>query len=173
SSLQESGRTVAMLTGDNRRTAAGVAGQLGVDNFEAEVLPEQKRLIVESYRRAGYMVAMVGDGINDGPSLAEANVAVAIGSGTEVAIETADVILSRSELSVIPRLFSLSEKCLRLIKENLFWAFFYNVLAIPIAAGLLWPVVGLTLSPVIAAAAMSLSSVLVVSNSLRLYRVDL
>ncbi len=172
-SLRERGQRISMLTGDNHRTAEGVAQLLGLNQFEAEVRPEQKRLVVESYRKAGYKVAMVGDGINDAPALAEANVAVAIGSGTDVAVETADVILSRGDLTVVPKMFNIATESLKIIKQNLFWAFFYNVLAIPLAAGVFYPATGITLTPALAALAMSLSSVIVVSNSLRLHRIKL
>jgi Cu+-exporting ATPase len=166
--LQEGNRQVAMITGDSRRIASGVARTLGLNQFEAEINPEQKKLIVESYRKAGFNIAMIGDGINDAPALAEANVGVAIGSGTDVAVETADVVLTRDDLGVIKIMFDLAEQSLRVIRQNLFWAFFYNVIAIPIAAGLFYPLFGLTLSPMVAAAAMSFSSVFVVTNSLRL-----
>jgi len=171
--LKARAQRVTMISGDNRTTAAGVARSLGLDHFEAEIRPDQKKLIVESYCRAGYRVAMVGDGINDAPALATATVGVAIGSGTAVAIEAADVVLVRSELNAVARMFSLATQTMKTIRQNLFWAFFYNVVAIPVAAGLFYPVAGLTLSPVLAALAMSLSSVFVVSNSLRLGRADL
>jgi P-type E1-E2 ATPase len=164
---------VAMISGDNRKTAGGVARSLGLEHCEAEVTPAQKQVIVESYRRAGCKVAMIGDGINDAPALAAATVGVAIGTGTQVAIETADVVLVREELDAVARMFNLALQTMKTIKQNLFWAFFYNVAAIPIAAGLFYPVFGLSLSPVLAALAMSLSSVFVVTNSLRLDRVEL
>jgi P-type Cu+ transporter len=164
---------VVMLSGDNRATAAGVARSLGLEEFEAEIRPEQKKLIVESYRQAGSNVAMIGDGINDAPALAAATVGVAIGTGTQVAIEAADVVLVRPELAGVPRMFQLAQLVMSTIRQNLFWAFFYNVVAIPIAAGLFLPIFGLTLSPVLAALAMSLSSICVISNSLRLSRVTL
>ncbi len=164
---------VTMISGDNRTTAAGVARSLGLEDFEAEIKPDQKQLIVESYRRAGFKVAMVGDGVNDAPALAAATIGIAIGSGTDVAIEAADVVLVRPELSAVSKLFRLSEISLKIIRQNLFWAFAYNVVAIPIAAGLFYPITGLTLSPIIAAMAMSLSSIFVVTNSLRLSRIDL
>jgi len=166
--LQEGNRQVAMITGDSRRIASGVARTLGLNRFEAEINPEQKKLMVESYRKAGFNIAMIGDGVNDAPALAEANVGVAIGSGTDVAVETADVVLTRDDLGVIKKMFDLAEQSLRVIHQNLFWAFFYNVIAIPVAAGLFYPLFGLTLSPMVAAAAMSFSSVFVVTNSLRL-----
>ena len=171
--LRRDGKRVIMLSGDNRATAAGVARSLGLEEFEAEIRPEQKKLIVESYRRAGMQVAMVGDGINDAPALAAATVGIAIGSGTQVAIEAADVVLIRTELAAVPKTFHLARSAMGTIRQNLFWAFFYNVAAIPVAAGLLFPFSGLTLSPMLAALAMSLSSVFVVTNSLRLGRTAL
>ncbi len=171
--LRSSMSRVTMLSGDNRRTAEGVAGSVGLDSFEAEIRPDQKQIIVESYRKAGFKVAMVGDGINDAPALAAADVGVAIGSGTDVAVETADVVLVRPELSTLVKMFEVARSTLRIIKQNLFWAFFYNVAAIPLAAGLFYPLFGWTLSPTIAAAAMAFSSVFVVTNSLRLNRLEL
>lgn len=159
---------MTMITGDNRKTAAGVAHSLDLDHFEAEITPAQKQLVVESFRRAGKKVAMIGDGINDAPSLAVANVGIAVGSGTDVAIETSDVVLVRPGLEAVMDAFVLAEETRKTIRGNLFWAFFYNVVAIPIAAGALYPVAGLSLSPIIAAAAMAFSSVFVVTNSLRL-----
>jgi len=170
--LQKTNRQVTMLSGDNRKTAEGVARSLGLDNYEAEIKPDQKKVIVESYRKAGYNVAMVGDGINDAPALAVANVGVAIGSGTDVAIEAADVILVGSDLMDIQKMFNIAQYSMKIIKQNLFWAFIYNIVAIPVAAGLFYPLFGLTLTPMIAALAMSFSSVFVVSNSLRLNRLD-
>jgi len=164
---------IDMLSGDTHKTVGGVANSIGLKNFQAEIKPDQKKDIVESYCDAGYNVAMIGDGINDAPSLAAADVGIAIGSGTDVAIETADVILVRSELTGILKLFNISRQTMRIIKLNLFWAFFYNIIAIPIAAGLLYPWLGLTLSPVIAAGAMAFSSVFVVTNSLRLSRIEI
>jgi Cu+-exporting ATPase len=164
---------VVMLSGDNRATAAGVARSLGLEEFEAEIRPEQKKVIVESYCRAGSRVAMIGDGINDAPALAAATVGVAIGTGTQVAIEAADVVLVRPELAGVPRMFKLAQLAMSTIRQNLFWAFFYNVVAIPVAAGLLVPVAGFAMSPILAALAMSLSSICVISNSLRLSRVSL
>ena len=171
--LRSSMSRVTMLSGDNRRTAEGVAGSVGLDSFEAEIRPDQKQVIVESYRKAGFKVAMVGDGINDAPALAAADVGVAIGSGTDVAVETADVVLVRPELSTLVKMFEVARSTLRIIKQNLFWAFFYNIAAIPLAAGLFYPLFGWTLSPTIAAGAMAFSSVFVVTNSLRLNRLEL
>lgn len=164
---------VMMLSGDNRQTAEGVARALNLDSFEAEVRPEQKKDMIQSLRKAGFKVAMIGDGVNDAPALAAADIGIAIGSGTDVALETADVVLVKTDLSNIRRLFELGQQSYKIIKANLFWALIYNVVAIPVAAGLLYPLFGLTLSPVIAAAAMAFSSVFVVSNSLRLNHLDL
>ncbi len=163
---------VAMLSGDTYRTAAGVARSLELEHFEAEVKPDQKGLVVDSYRKAGYRVAMIGDGINDAPALATADVGIAIGSGADIAIEAADCVLVRSELTNVLKLFRIARQSIRIIKQNLFWAFFYNVLAIPLAAGMFYPLFGWTMSPIIAAAAMACSSVFVVSNSLRLRQLD-
>ncbi|MBN1213662.1 MAG: copper-translocating P-type ATPase [candidate division Zixibacteria bacterium] len=170
--LHRNNQQVTMLTGDNRKTAEGVAQSLGLDNFEAEIKPDQKKVIVESFRKAGYNVAMVGDGINDAPALAMANVGVAIGNGTDVAIEAADVILVSSDLMDIQKMFNIALHSMKIIKQNLFWAFIYNIIAIPVAAGLFYPLFRLTLTPMLAAFAMSFSSVFVVSNSLRLNRLD-
>jgi len=171
--LQKRMQRVTMLSGDNRKTATGVARSLNLEHFEAEIKPDQKQVIVESYRRAGFKAAMVGDGINDAPALAAADVGVAIGGGTDVAIETADVVLVRPDLGSVLKMFRLAQATMKTIRQNLFWAFFYNVIAIPLAAGLFYPVFGLALSPVVAAMAMSLSSVFVVTNSLRLSQIDI
>ncbi len=164
---------IAMVTGDNRKAAAEIAESVGIENCESEVRPEQKTLFVESYRRAGHTVAMVGDGINDAPALAAANVGVAIGGGTDIAMEAADVVLVRPDLNNLRRMFAAARKTMAIIRQNLFWAFFYNVIAIPLAAGAFYPAFGIRLSPMIAAAAMAMSSVFVVSNSLRLSRLEL
>ncbi|MFZ5980044.1 MAG: heavy metal translocating P-type ATPase [Candidatus Zixiibacteriota bacterium] len=171
--LKLAGKKMTMLSGDNRKTAEGVARSLELENFEAEIKPDEKKVIVESFRKAGYNVAMVGDGINDAPALAMANVGVAIGGGTDIAVETADVILVSSDLIDIIKMFDIASFSMKIIKQNLFWAFIYNILAIPVAAGLFYPLFGLTLTPIMAALAMSFSSVFVVSNSLRLNRLDL
>nr|MBN2276930.1 copper-translocating P-type ATPase [candidate division Zixibacteria bacterium] len=168
--LKKSGREVVMLTGDNYRTAQGVAGNLGIEKFEAGVKPDQKALFVETFRRADKMVIMVGDGINDAPALAAANIGVALGSGTDVALEAADIILVRDDLFSLVEALEISRMTLRTIKQNLFWAFFYNVLAIPLAAGLFYSILGWGLSPVVAAGAMAFSSLFVVTNSLRLLK---
>ncbi|UCD17022.1 MAG: copper-translocating P-type ATPase [Candidatus Zixiibacteriota bacterium] len=171
SAIQKSGQEVVVLTGDNHRTAAGVAALLGVGRFESGVKPDQKALMVEGFRRAGNTVVMVGDGINDAPALAAADIGVALGSGTDAAIESADIVLVRDNLEALLEAFTVSRLTYRTIKQNLFWAFFYNILAIPLAAGLFYPLFGWSLSPVIAAGAMAFSSVLVVSNSIRLLKV--
>jgi Cu+-exporting ATPase len=168
--LKQTGRKIIMLTGDNPRTARGVATQLGIDKFEAGVSPEQKALIIETLQRADKRVIMVGDGINDAPALTAADIGVALGSGTDVAAESADIILVRDDLNALVEALDISRLTLRTIKQNLFWAFFYNIVSIPIAAGVLYPILGFGLSPVIAAAAMSFSSIFVVTNSLRLLK---
>jgi Cu+-exporting ATPase len=168
--LVKSGREVIMLTGDNQRTATGVASLLGISKFEAGIKPDQKSVIVQALQQSGAGVVMVGDGINDAPALAAADVGVALGTGTDAAIESADAILVRDNLETVSEAFDISALTYRTIKQNLFWAFFYNVLAIPLAAGLFYPVLGWSLSPVIAAAAMSISSILVVTNSVRLLK---
>ena len=162
------GIQVVMLTGDNRRTAEAVGRELGVDQVVAEVLPQDKEKNVAALQAEGRRVAMIGDGINDAPALARADVGVAIGAGTDVAIESADVVLMKSDLLDAVTAVRLSKAVIRNIRQNLFWAFFYNVIGIPLAAGVLYPAFQLQLSPMFAAAAMSLSSVCVVSNALRL-----
>jgi Cu+-exporting ATPase len=162
-----------MITGDNSRTAQAIADQVGVDRVFAEVLPGEKAESVKRLQAEGRKVAMVGDGINDAAALAQSNVGIAIGSGTDVAIESADIVLMRSDLRDVAAAIRLSKATIRTIKQNLFWAFGYNVLGIPIAAGLLYLLGGPLLNPIFAAAAMSLSSVSVVSNALRLRRLKL
>jgi len=166
--LHEEGIQVIMLTGDNRVTAQAVAKKLGIDRIEAEVLPEQKASIVKQLQAQGRIVAMAGDGINDAPALAQAQVGIAMGTGTDVAMESAGVTLIKGDLTGIVRAVRLSRATMKNIRQNLFFAFIYNVLGIPIAAGVLYPFFGLLLSPIIAAAAMSFSSVSVISNALRL-----
>ena len=171
--LKAMGIKVVMLTGDNERTATAIADEVGIEETMAEVLPEQKSDHVAALQAKGFKVAMVGDGINDSPALAKADVGIAIGTGTEIAIEAADVVLMRSDLSGISEAVYLSRQTMRNIKQNLFWAFFYNTLGIPVAAGLLHLFGGPLLNPVIAGAAMAFSSVSVVSNALRLRKLDI
>ena len=166
--LRQNGCQVVLLTGDNQRTAEAIARQVGVDRVIAQVLPQDKAKCVADLQKEGRRVAMVGDGINDAPALVTADVGLAIGAGTDVAIESADIVLMRSSLMDIVDAMELSRATLRNIRQNLFWAFFYNTVGIPVAAGVLYPAFGITLNPMIAAAAMSLSSVCVVSNALRL-----
>ncbi|HVK38518.1 MAG TPA: heavy metal translocating P-type ATPase [Candidatus Kapabacteria bacterium] len=168
--LHALGLRVAMITGDNRRTADAIARRLGIDEVLAEVLPDGKASAVEGLQRAGHRVAFVGDGINDAPALARADVGMAIGTGTDIAIESADVVLMSGDLNGIASAIALSKATIRNIRQNLFWAFFYNVILIPVAAGALYPALGIRMSPVFAAAAMGLSSVFVLSNALRLRR---
>jgi Cu+-exporting ATPase len=166
--LHAEGVKVVMLTGDSRTTAEAVAGKLHIDQVEAEVLPYRKAEIVKQLQAEGYIVAMAGDGINDAPALAQAHVGIAMGTGTDVAMESAGVTLVKGDLRGIVRARRLSRKVMRNIRENLFFAFIYNSLGVPVAAGALYPVFGLLLSPMLAAAAMSFSSVSVISNALRL-----
>ena len=168
SALREDGIEIVMLTGDNRRTAEAVARQVGIDRVEADVLPEQKHEVIERLRREGRVVAMAGDGVNDAPALAAADVGIAMGTGADVAMESAGVTLIKGDLQGIVKARRLSAATMRNIKQNLFFAFAYNTLGVPVAAGILYPVVGMLLSPIIAAAAMSLSSVSVIANALRL-----
>ena len=168
--LRQMGKKVVLLTGDNRRTADAIAQQLGIDEVIAQVLPADKAAQVTTLEQSGRTVAMVGDGINDAPALATAHVGMAIGAGTDIAIESADVVLMKNTLQDIAAAIALSAAVIRNIRGNLFWAFFYNSIGIPVAAGILYPAFGITLNPMIAAAAMSLSSVCVVSNALRLRR---
>jgi len=164
---------IVMLTGDSRVTAAAVARQLGIQEFEAEVLPEKKSQTVAGLQAQGRIVAMAGDGINDAPALAQANVGIAMGTGTDVAIESAGITLVKGDLGGILRARKLSRATMKNIRQNLFFAFIYNALGVPIAAGVLYPFFGLLLSPILAAAAMSFSSVSVIANSLRLRSVKL
>ncbi|HEY3304191.1 MAG TPA: heavy metal translocating P-type ATPase [Candidatus Binatia bacterium] len=171
--LHVDGVKIVMLTGDNRTTAQAVAKKLGIDEFEAEVLPEQKLAVVKRLQAEGRMVAMAGDGINDAPALAQAQVGIAMGTGTDVAIESAAITLVKGDLRGIAKARRLSRATMRNIRQNLFFAFIYNILGVPIAAGALYPFFGLLLSPVIASAAMTFSSVSVISNALRLNKLEL
>jgi Cu+-exporting ATPase len=171
--LHREGLRVVMVTGDDRRTAEAVARRLGIDDVVAEVVPEAKLDVVRRFQSDGYTVAMAGDGINDSPALAAADVGIAMGTGTDVAMESADVTLVKGDLRGILKARRLSRLTMLNIRQNLFFAFIYNGLGVPVAAGILYPFIGVLLSPMIAAAAMSFSSVSVISNSLRLRRAEL
>jgi Cu+-exporting ATPase len=171
--LHALGLTIIMATGDNQRTAEAVASRLGIDEVRAGVLPEDKQKLVEELRAKGALVAMAGDGVNDAPALAAADVGVAMSTGADVAVESAGITLLKGDLTGLVRARKLARATLRNIRQNLFFAFAYNALGVPIAAGVLYPFTGTLLSPMIAAAAMSLSSVSVISNALRLRRVKL
>jgi Cu+-exporting ATPase len=166
--LRRLGLDVVLLTGDNRATAEAIARQAGVARVIAEVLPDQKVAVIRELQTGGHTVAMIGDGINDAPALAQADIGMAIGSGTDVAIEASDVTLMRNDLRSAADAIGLARRTMRTMRQNLFWAFIYNVIGIPVAAGALFPAFGLMLSPILASAAMAFSSVSVVSNSLRL-----
>ncbi|MFQ6242694.1 heavy metal translocating P-type ATPase [Sinorhizobium meliloti] len=170
--LHDLGLKVAMITGDNRRTAEAIARQLGIDEVVAEVLPDGKVDAVKRLREGGRNVAFIGDGINDAPALTEADVGIAVGTGTDIAIESADVVLMSGDLIGVPKAIALSKATIRNIKQNLFWAFAYNVSLVPVAAGVLYPLNGTLLSPILAAAAMAMSSVFVLGNALRLRSVN-
>jgi Cu2+-exporting ATPase len=157
-----------MLTGDNAKTAEAVAKKVGITNFRSEVLPGEKAEFIKELQSKGKIVAMVGDGINDSQALAQADVSIAMGKGSDIAIDVAKMTIISSDLSLIPKAIKLSKQTVSVIKQNLFWAFIYNVIGIPLAAGVLYPVNGFLLNPMIAGAAMALSSVSVVSNSLLL-----
>jgi Cu+-exporting ATPase len=171
--LHDDGVKIVMLTGDNRTTAEAVAKELGIDEIQAEILPEQKSEIVKRLQSEGHIVAMAGDGVNDAPALAQAHVGLAMGTGTDVAMESAGVTLVKGDLRGIAKARRLSRATMSNIRQNLFFAFIYNALGIPIAAGVLYPFFGVLLSPVIASVAMTFSSVSVISNALRLNRLEL
>jgi Cu+-exporting ATPase len=171
--LKRQGLQIVMLTGDNQIVAEMVSSRLGIHDFRAEVLPGDKAAIIKQLQQRGRIVAMAGDGINDAPALAQANVGIAMGTGTDVAIESAGITLLKGDLSGIIRARKLSRATMKNIRQNLFFAFIYNSLGVPIAAGILYPFFGILLSPILAAAAMSFSSVSVISNSLRLRNVKL
>ena len=170
--LQDMGIDVYMITGDNQHTAAAIAGQLGLKHFQAEVLPSEKAGFVKTLQSEGKVVAMVGDGINDSQALAQADVSIAMGKGSDIAMDVAKMTLITSDLNSIPKALKLSGRTVKTIRQNLFWAFIYNLIGIPIAAGVLYPVNQFLLDPMIAGAAMALSSVSVVANSLRLKRMS-
>jgi len=171
--LVEDGVEIVMATGDNATTAQAVARRLGLTEVEAEVLPEEKGRIVQRLQRQGRTVAMAGDGVNDAPALATAHVGVAMGTGTDIAMESAGVTLVKGDLRGVARARRLSRAVMRNVRQNLFFAFFYNVLGVPVAAGILYPFFGILLSPMLAAAAMTFSSVSVISNALRLRKIEL
>jgi P-type Cu+ transporter len=171
--LHREGLRLVMLTGDNRTTAEAVARRLQIDEVQADVLPEQKAAVIKRFQAEGHVVAMAGDGINDAPALAQAQVGIAMGTGTDVAMESAGVTLVKGDLRAIARARRLSRGTMRNIRQNLFFAFVYNTLGVPIAAGILYPFAGVLLSPMIASAAMTFSSVSVIANALRLRRLSL
>ena len=170
SALQEMGLKVVMLTGDTRRTGEAIAKQLGINQVLAEVLPAEKVMEIEKLQNEGRFVAMVGDGINDAPAITQANVGIAIGGGTDIAMEAGDIVLVKDDPRDVAVGIELSKKTLQKIKQNLFWAFFYNMLTIPLAAGILYPSLGILVRPEIAAATMILSDITVVGNSMLLKR---
>jgi len=171
--LHALGVKVAMLTGDHKSTAEYMAKKAGIDKVYAELLPQDKATVIEKLKAEGQTVAMAGDGINDAPALAVSDVGIAMATGTDIAIEAADVTLISGDISKIPQAIKLSKVTMRVIKQNLFWAFIYNLVGIPVAAGLLFPIFGITLNPMFAGLAMAMSSVSVVTNSLRLKLIKL
>ena len=171
--LIKSGVEVFILTGDNMQTASAIAGEVGINHYRAEVMPHDKAEFVKELQANGKVVAMVGDGINDSEALAQADVSIAMGKGSDIAIDVAGMTLITSDLQLVPKALMLSRRAVATIRQNLFWAFIYNVIGIPLAAGILYPYNGFLLNPMIAGAAMALSSVSVVSNSLRLKAVKI
>ena len=171
--LRAQGIAIVMLTGDGRTTARAIAAKLGITDVEAEVLPERKSAAIEELRRAGRVVAMAGDGVNDAPALAAADIGIAMGGGTDIAMASAGMTLVKGDLTGIVRARQLSVATMKNIRQNLLFAFLYNALGVPIAAGVLYPAFGILLSPAFAAAAMALSSVSVIANALRLRRIAL
>mgnify|MGYP001611201593 FL=1 len=159
---------VWMITGDNERTAKAIAKEAGIENVMSQVLPENKVDKIKELQKRGRVVAMIGDGINDAPALTQAHLGIAMGEGTDIAMESANITLMRGDLTLIPEVITLSKKTIKIIKQNLFWAFFYNIVFIPVAAGIFYPFFGILLNPIFAAAAMAFSSLSVVLNSLRL-----
>jgi Cu+-exporting ATPase len=172
-SLRKRGLKVVMLSGDRQATAAAIAAQAGISDVVAEVLPDGKVDAIKALQQQGRVVAMIGDGLNDAPALARADIGMAMASGTDIATEAAAVTLMRSDLAGVEQAIVLARKTMQTMKQNLFWAFIYNVIGIPVAAGILYPAFGILLSPILASAAMAFSSVSVVSNSLRLKRASL
>src|SRR5262249_47809924 len=171
--LHDAGLRIVMVTGDSQTTAQAVARNLGIDEVQAEVLPDQKSEAIKQMQSQGHKVAMAGDGVNDAPALARADVGIAMGTGTDVAIESAAITLVKGDLRALVRARRLSQAVMRNIRQNLFFAFFYNAIGVPIAAGVLYPLFGLLLSPMIASAAMTFSSVSVIGNALRLRKAEL
>ena len=171
--LKKNDIAVWMLTGDNERTARAIAAEVGIDNIMSEVLPDKKSEKVRELQEQGKIVAMIGDGINDAPALTQANIGIAMGEGTDIAMESANITLMRGDLMLIPEVIGISKRTMKIIKQNLFWAFFYNIAFIPVAAGALYPLFGILLNPIYAAAAMAFSSISVVLNSLRLRKINL
>ena len=170
--MKELGLEVAMITGDNKKTAEAIGKQLTIDRIFSEVLPEDKASYIKKLQKEGKFTAMVGDGVNDAPALSQADIGIAIGAGTDVAIETAKVVLMKSDPADILRAIKLSKATVRKMKQNLFWASIYNLLAIPVAAGILYPGFGISLRPEISALLMSISSIIVATNAVLLKRVE-